>query len=83
MDFQPVIDWVQHLYARYPAPSYVIAGVLLLVLIWKPFKVLKKVFLLLIMAGILYVCFYLLDSMTAGMDSKDKAIHRTEKAIEK
>lgn len=82
MDFQPLIDWGYSFYAQYPLFSYVLAAVLLLLILWKPAKVLKAAILLLVLSLILYVCFYLIGSMNVGMDVKEKAIHRTEKAIE-
>lgn len=83
MDFQPLIDWGYSFYAQYQIFCYVLAGILVLLSLWKPFKILKAACLLLTLAVIVYICFYLIDSMNVGMDVKEKAIHRTEKAIEK
>ncbi|WP_303720178.1 hypothetical protein [Malonomonas rubra] len=82
MDFQPLLDWVYTYYVQYPTFFYVVVGVLLLLILWKPAKVLKTTFLVLVLIFIVYICFYLIGSMNVGMNVKEKAIHRTEKAIE-
>lgn len=82
MDFQPLINWTYNFYAQYPIFCYVFSGILLLFALWKPFKILKAACLLLVLAIIVYICFYLIGSMNVGMDVKEKAIHRTENAIE-
>ncbi len=82
MDFHSLIAWAQSLYASYPLYCYLAAGALLLLTLWKPAKMLKNAFLLLILLAVLYVCFFLIDSMKTGVDVKEKAAHRTESQIE-
>lgn len=82
MDFQPLFDWIYTYYVNYPIFFYVLGGALLLLILWKPAKVLKTTFLILVLVVIVYICFYLIGSMNVGMNVKDKAIHRTQKAIE-
>ena len=81
MDFSQISDWAITFYRQYPEFCSVVAAILLLLILWKPFKVLKNVLLLLVLAVIVYAAFYLIGSMNVGMDIKNKAIHRTEKAI--
>ena len=83
MDFQPLFDWTYNFYLQYPTFCYVIGGGMLLLALWKPLKVLKGILLLLLLALILYLCFFMIKSINFSMDVKEKAIHRTEKAIEK
>ena len=82
MDFQPLLDWCFNFYAQYPIFCYVLAGVLLLLALWKPVKVIKTALLVLVLIVILYICITIVNSMMGGMQSKEKAVHRTEKAIE-
>jgi len=81
MDFQPLFDWTYTFYIQYPIFCYLLAGVLVLLTLWKPVKVLKASCLILVLAGILYICFSLIGSMNAGVNIKEKAINRTEEAI--
>lgn len=83
MDFQQLIDWGYSFYAQYPIFCYVVAGILLLVSLWKPFNALKMAFLLLVLATILCLCFYLIDSMNVGMEIKKGASQRTQKELDK
>lgn len=82
MDFHPLFDWCFNFYAQYPIFCYVLVGALLLLILWKPAKVIKTALLILVLIVILYVCINIVNSMMGGMQIKDKAIHRTEKAIE-
>jgi hypothetical protein len=82
MDLEHLFDWGYTFYVQYPVFCYVAGGILLLLVLWKPFKVLKSAFLVLVLVAIVYIAFYLIDSMNVGLDVKDKAVHRTEKAIE-
>lgn len=83
MDLQPLLTWGHDLYTEYPLYFYLIAGALLLLTLWKPAKMLKRALLLLVLLAVLYVCFFLIDSMRTGVDVKQKAAHRTEDMIEK
>ena len=82
MDFQPLIDGVHNIYAQYPLYCYLAAGALFLLTVWKPAKMLKRALLLLVLLVVVYICFFLIDSMFSGVDVKQKAIHRTESKIE-
>lgn len=82
MNLHPLFDWCFNFYAQYPIFCYVLAGVLLLLALWKPAKVIKTTLLILVLIVILYVCFNIVNSMMGSMQSKEKAVHRTEKAIE-
>lgn len=82
MDLQQLSDWGYTFYVQYPAFCYVAGGIFLLLVLWKPFKVLKSAFLVLVLAAVVSIAFYLLDSMNVGLEVKGKAVHRTEKAIE-
>ena len=82
MDFQPLIDWCRSYYAQYPIFCYVLAGVILLLLLWKPTKVLKTLVLILVLVVILYICATLVGSIQGGSSLTDKAVRRTEKGIE-
>jgi len=83
MDFQPLIDWGYSFYLQNSTFCHVFAAALLFFILWKPAKILKGIFLLLIMVIILYICYQLIGSMNAGMDIKENAVNRTERAIEK
>ncbi len=82
MEISQLLDWGLSLYRQYPAFSYGIAAVLLVVTLWKPFKVLKTAFLLLVMAVCLYIGLTLISTMKAGVESKNKGIHRSEQTTE-
>ncbi len=82
MDLQPLLDWGLSFYHRYPEFCYVAAGVLVLLALWKPFKVLRAACVMLVLAVLVYIGFFLINSMNVGIKVKDKAIHRTEKALE-
>jgi len=82
MGIQTLIDWAHTFFVQYSVFCYVLGGIILLLILWKPAKVLKTTFLILILLIILYACFYLLGIMNLGIDVKDKAIYRTEKSIE-
>lgn len=83
MDSNRMIEWGLNFYSRSPEFCYVVAGILLVLLLWKPLKVLKTALLLSILAAIIAISFYLIDSMDVGRKIKKDAIHRTEKALEK
>lgn len=83
MDVQQIVAWGESFYGQYPLFCYIAGGLLLLLALWKPFKVLKNVCLLLVLVAVVAAAFYLIDSMNFGVKIKNKAIHRTEKAIEK
>ena len=81
MDLNPLIDWTVDYYARYPIFCYAAGGILLLLTLWKPIKVLKNAFLLLILLTLLYFGSQLIGSLEVGMKASDKAAKRTEEAI--
>ncbi len=83
MNFQPLFNWAYSFYLQYSIFCYVIGGVVLLLVFWKPLKVLKSILLMLVLALILYLCFIMTQSVDFSIGVKEKAIHRTEKAIEK
>lgn len=82
MDFAPIFDWAINFYSQYPQFCYIVGGILLVLVLWKPAKVLKNALLLLVLLLVVYVAFYMVDSMNFGKKIKEEAIHRTEKAIE-
>lgn len=82
MEFSQLYQLGLDFYHHYPLFCYIAAGLLALFALWKPFKVLKSVFWLTILVIIIYLIFQLIGSMDAGIKMKDKAIHRTEKALE-
>ena len=82
MDLQPLFAWVQDLYSSDPIYFYLAGAILLLLTLWQPVKMLKRALLLLVMLVVLYICFFLIDSMKTGVDVKQKAAHRTESKIE-
>jgi len=81
MDLHQVIDWGFDFYLRYPIFCYVVAGVLLVLILWKPAKVLKTAFLLLILLALLYAAFFLINSMNIGVQVKEQGIQKMEKAL--
>ena len=82
MDFQQILDWGYTFYAQYPIFCYILLGVVVLLTLWKPAKVLKTSLLLLVLLVVLYICFFLIGSLNVGMDAKNRAAHKTEKALE-
>ena len=82
MNFQPLFDWAYNFYLQYPIFCYVIGGGMLLLVLWKPLKVFKGILLMLVLATIVYLCFCMTNSINIGIGVKEKAIHRTENAIE-
>ena len=83
MDIQLVLDWLLDLYAEFPIPFYLTAGILFALTLWQPVKMLKRALLFLVLLAVIYVCFYLLGSMMSGVDVKQKASSRTIEQIEK
>lgn len=82
MDVQPLLDWCFNFYAQYPTFCYVLAGVVLLLTLWKPAKVIKITLLTLVLIVILYICSSIVTSMQGGANIKEKALRRTEQALE-
>jgi|GEM_PF-1863486 len=82
MDLSQVINWGVDFFYRYQVFCYVLAGVLLILLLWKPAKVMKTAFLVLILLAVLYFIFLLIDSMQVGVQVKQQGIHKSEKALE-
>ncbi len=82
MDFQLFIDWANSFYQQYPLFCYVAGGALLLLSLWKPRKVLRSLLLALILVALLYISFWLIDSINFGKDLTEKGIQRSEQAIE-
>jgi len=82
MDFQLFIDWVNSFYQQYPLFCYVAGGALLLLSLWKPRKVLRSLLLALVLMVILYISFWLIDSINFGKGLTEKGIQRSEQAIE-
>ncbi len=83
MDIQQLLDSASSFYHRYPIFCYVAGALIILVVLWKPRKALKNLLLLLVLGLILYIGLTLVSSVDFGIAVKDKAIHRTEKEIEK
>ncbi len=82
MDFQLFIDWTNSFYQQYPLFCYVAGGALLLLSLWKPRKVLRSLLLALVLMVILYISFWLIDSINFGKGLTEKGIQRSEQAIE-
>lgn len=81
MDLDQVVDWGVNFYLHYPVFCYVLAGLLLVLILWKPAKVLKMAFLILILLAILYVAFFLIKSMNVGVQVKEHGLQKMEKAL--
>jgi len=83
MDYQMITDWLFDLYSAYPIPFYIAAGILAALTLWQPLKMFKRALLVLVLLVVLSVCFYLIDSMMSGVDTKQKASNRSIEQIEK
>ena len=82
MDLDLLVDWGYDFYASQPAFCYVLAGVLLVLLLWKPAKVVKTALLILILLAILFAAFFMIDSMKVGMQVKEQGIEKMEKSLQ-
>ncbi len=76
-----LLAWAGDFYARYPIFCYVAGGVLLLLVLWKPAKILKNIFLLLVLLAVIYFAVQVFGSLETGIKLKDKGTKRTEEAI--
>jgi len=77
-----LINWLTDLYYQYPLFCYLLGAVLLLLLIWKPAKLLKFAFLVLVLLGILYVAFTFINSAKTGAKYTKQGIEKSEKGLE-
>ena len=82
MDFSVLIDWAQDLYASYPIFCYALGAVLLLLLLWKPARVLKIIFLAAVLMALIYGLVLLTDTITSGVKVKEGGLQKTQKALE-
>jgi len=82
MDIDLLVDWGFDFYAHNQIFCLVAGGVLLILVLWKPLKVLKTAFLVLILLAILYAAFFLIDSMKVGVQVKEHGVQRMEKSLE-
>jgi len=82
MALSRVFDWGFQFYADYPMFCYVAGAVLLLLLLWKPAKVLKAAFLVVVLLTLLYLAFFLVDSMKTGVKVKEQGLDRMEKSLQ-
>lgn len=82
MDVGLLWDWVGSLYERYPLFSYVAAVLFVLLLIWKPVKVLKNFLVILVFLTLLYLALNLVESMNFGVKVKEQGIRNSEKGID-
>ncbi len=80
MDFD-LVDWALDFFAQNQLFCYVAAGILVVLIIWKPGKILKNAFLLLVLLGLIYFVMQIFTSINVGRSVKDKAIHKTERAM--
>lgn len=83
MDFQPIFNWLNNVYLQYPILCYAVGGAILVLVLWKPRKVFKGIFLMLVLALILYACLYLTKAIDFGIATKETEMNRTLKEIEK
>lgn len=82
MEISQLLDWGFSFYRQYPVLCYGLAAVLLVVTLWKPFKVLKAAFLLLVLAICLYIGLTLINTMKIGVENKNRGAHRLEQTTE-
>ncbi len=78
---QNLIDQLFMFYHDNSVFCMVAGGILVVLLLWKPVKVLKGIILLIILAAVLYVAIRLVDSVNFGSSLKKSGIERTEKAL--
>ena len=83
MDFQPILNWFNNIYLQYPILCYVIGGAILVLVLWKPLKVLKFFLLMLVLALIVYACLYLTKAIDFGIATKETEMNRTLKELGK
>jgi hypothetical protein len=82
MDFKQVFAWMRDFYANYPIFCYMAAGILLVLLLWKPVKVLKTALLVFILLVVFSGIFYLIDSMKTGIRIEKQGMQQTEKSLQ-
>jgi hypothetical protein len=81
MELHTVTAWAEDFYARYPIFCYLAGGIMLLLTLWKPAKILKNLFLVMVLLTIIYFAMQLFGSLQTGMILKDQGSKRTEDAI--
>lgn len=82
MNLDLLFAWLNDFYQHYPIFCYVAGGIVLLFCLIKPVKAIQYLFLALVLSGLLYFGYYLLDSLNVGIKAKSEGIQRSEKAID-
>ncbi|MBU0730793.1 MAG: hypothetical protein KKE17_08145 [Proteobacteria bacterium] len=82
MDFEHIIGWVSWFFRCYPLLAIGIIVVLVIFVYFKPKEMLKLLFLSIAVAVISYMLLSLGDSMSHGVDNKDKMITKTRRAVD-
>ena len=78
---QSLIDKLFMFYEHNSLFCMVAGAALVLLILWKPAKMLKRIALVVVLALIVYTAISLVDSANFGSNLKKSGIERTEKAL--
>jgi len=83
MSIQPLFSWLNSLYLQNPILCYAIAGAIIVLVLWKPVKVLKFIVLVLVLALIVYASLYLTKAIDFSIATKKTEMNRTIEELDK